>query len=150
MSTAIIGVGNIGGAVARHLAAGGESVVVAARDEAKAKELADELGPNARAVTVQEALTEADTVVFALWLDAMREVISENANLLDDKVVVDPSNPIGFDADGQIMRTLPNDQSSGSARWPPKRSRPAQTASPDAPRSFTPPTTTPPQQRSSG
>jgi predicted dinucleotide-binding enzyme len=114
MSTAIIGVGNIGGAVARHLAAGGESVVVAARDESQAKALADELGPNARAATVQEAITGADTVVFALWLDTMREVISQNANLLDDKVVIDPSNPIGFDANGQIMRTLPNDQSSGS------------------------------------
>jgi predicted dinucleotide-binding enzyme len=114
MSTAIIGVGNIGGAVARHLAAGRESVVVAARDESQAKALADELGPNARAATVQEAITGADTVVFALWLDAMREVIAQNANLLDDKVVIDPSNPIGFDANGQIMRTLPNDQSSGS------------------------------------
>jgi predicted dinucleotide-binding enzyme len=114
MSTPIIGVGNIGGAVARHLAAGGESVVVAARDESQAKALADELGPNARAATVQEAITGADTVVFALWLDTMREVIAHNANLLDDKVVIDPSNPIGFDANGQIMRTLPNDQSSGS------------------------------------
>ncbi len=114
MSTAIIGVGNIGGAVARHLAGGGESVVVAARDESQAKALADELGPNARAATVQEAITGADTVVFALWLDTMREVISQNANLLDDKVVIDPSNPIGFDANEQIMRTLPDDQSSGS------------------------------------
>ena len=33
MSTAIIGVGNLGGTVARHLVAGGESVVVAAKDE---------------------------------------------------------------------------------------------------------------------
>jgi phosphoglycerate dehydrogenase-like enzyme len=32
MTTAIIGVGNIGGAVARHLVAGGESVVLAATD----------------------------------------------------------------------------------------------------------------------
>ena len=35
MTTAIIGVGNIGGAIARHLLAGGEPVVLAAKDEAQ-------------------------------------------------------------------------------------------------------------------
>jgi len=114
MSTAIIGVGNIGSAVARHLVAGGESVVVAARDESQAKALADELGPNARAASVQNAITGADAVVLALWLDNMREVIPQQAHLLDGKVVVDPSNPIGFDANGQIIRTLPDDQSAGA------------------------------------
>ena len=33
MTTAIVGVGNIGGAVARHLVAGGEPVVLTAKDE---------------------------------------------------------------------------------------------------------------------
>ena len=114
MSTAIIGVGNIGSAIARHLVAGGESVVVAARDESQAKALAEELGPNARAASVEDAITGADAVVLALWLDNMREVIPQQAHLLDGKVVVDPSNPIGFDANGQIFRTLPDDQSAGS------------------------------------
>ena len=114
MSTAIIGVGNIGGTIARHLVAGGESVVVAARDESQAKALADELGPNARATSVEDAITEADAVVLALWLDDTREVIPRLAGLLDGKVVVDPSNPIGFDANGQSFRTLPDDQSVGS------------------------------------
>jgi len=114
MSTAIIGVGNIGGTIARHLAAGGEPVVVAARDESQAKALAAELGPNASAASVEDAITGADAVVLALWLDAMQEVIPQQARLLDGKVVVDPSNPIGFDANGQIIRTLPDDQSAGS------------------------------------
>jgi len=114
MSTAIIGVGNIGGTIARHLVAGGESVVVAAKDEPKAKTLADELGPNAHAASVEDAIKEADAVVLALWLDDTREVIPRLAGLLDGKVVVDPSNPIGFDANGQSFRTLPDDQSAGS------------------------------------
>ena len=45
MTTAIIGTGNIGGQVARHLVAGGEPVVLAARDESHAAALANELGP---------------------------------------------------------------------------------------------------------
>lgn len=114
MSTAIIGVGNIGGAIARHLVAGGESVVVAAADESKAMALANELGPNARAASVEDAISGAAAVVLALWLDDMRDVIPRQRRLLDGKVVVDPSNPIGFGANGQSFRTLPNDQSAGS------------------------------------
>ena len=114
MTTAIIGVGNIGSAVARHLVRGGESVVVAAKHESQANALADELGPNARAASVEDALTGADAVVLALWLDDMRDVIPEQSPLLDGKVVVDPSNPIRFDATGQSFRTLPDDQSAGS------------------------------------
>ena len=114
MSTAIIGVGNIGGTVARHLIAGGESVIVAARDESQAKALADELGPNARAASVEDAITGADAVLLALWLDDLREVIPQQARRLDGKVVIDPSNPIAFDASGQMSRALPDDQSAGS------------------------------------
>jgi predicted dinucleotide-binding enzyme len=106
--------GNIGAPSPVTSSAGGESVVVAARDESQATALADALGPNARAASVENAITGADAVVLALWLDNMREVIPQQAHLLDGKVVVDPSNPIGFDANGQIIRTLPDGQSAGS------------------------------------
>jgi predicted dinucleotide-binding enzyme len=114
VTTAIIGAGNIGGALARHLATGGESVVLASRDESHAKALADELGPLARAASVEDAVTRADAVVLALWLDTIRELIPQHARLLEGKVVVDPSNPIGFDENGQPMRTLPEGQSAAS------------------------------------
>ena len=45
MTTAIIGVGNLGSALARHLVQGGEHVFVAARDGAHSAALAQELGP---------------------------------------------------------------------------------------------------------
>jgi 8-hydroxy-5-deazaflavin:NADPH oxidoreductase len=114
MTTAIIGIGNIGGAVARHLVAGGESVVLAATDQSHAEALAAELGPLARAASVADAIAGGDAVVFAVWLDTMRELIPQHARLLEGKVVVDPSNPIGFDQSGQPFRTLPDGQSAGS------------------------------------
>jgi predicted dinucleotide-binding enzyme len=49
MTTPIIGVGNLGSALARHLVDGGESVVLAARDDAHAAALATKLGPLALA-----------------------------------------------------------------------------------------------------
>jgi predicted dinucleotide-binding enzyme len=114
LTTAIIGVGNIGSTVARHLVGGGESVVLAANDESHAEALAGELGPQARGASVADAIAGADTVVFAVWLDTIKELIAKDASLLEDKVVVDPSNPLGFEGNGQMIRTLPEEQSAGS------------------------------------
>ena len=113
MATAIIGVGNLGGTVARHLVAGGEPVLLAAADEAHAKALADELGSNAGAASVEDAITGADAVVLATWLDQTKEYLPAEARLLEGKVVIDPSNPIGFE-NVQMIRTLPEGQTSGS------------------------------------
>jgi 8-hydroxy-5-deazaflavin:NADPH oxidoreductase len=114
LSTAIIGVGNLGGTVARHLVAGDEPVVLAAANEIHAKSLADELGPNASAASVEDAIAGADVVVLATWLDQTKELMPPRTRLLENKVIIDPSNPIGFDEDGQMFRTLPEGQSSGS------------------------------------
>lgn len=114
LTTAIVGVGNIGGALARHLVAGGESVVLASKDGSRAEALADELGPLAHAASVEDAIAGADAVVFALWLDTIKELIPQYARLLEDKVVIDPSNPVAFDENGQVMRTLPERQSASS------------------------------------
>jgi 8-hydroxy-5-deazaflavin:NADPH oxidoreductase len=114
LTTAIIGVGNLGGTVARHLVNGGESVVLAAADEEHAKTLADELGSNASVATVEDAIAGAGVVVLAIWLDQSRELLPQFAEGLENKIVVDPSNPIGFDENGQMFRTLPEGQSSGS------------------------------------
>ena len=114
MATAIIGTGNVGGTLARHLVRGGEPVVLAAKDEAHAAALAQELGELASAASVKEAIVDADAVVFAVWLDTIKELLATDARLLENKVVVDPSNPLGFDESGQMIRALPEGQSSGS------------------------------------
>ncbi len=112
MTTAIIGVGNIGTTVARNLVDGGERVVLAAREGSHATALANELGELASAASVEEAITYADVVLFAVWLGTLKELIAQHGDLLRSKVVVDPSNPVAQDANGEIVRTLPNDESS--------------------------------------
>ena len=104
LTTAIIGVGNIGSLLAQHLVSHGEVVVLAAKDQSRAQALADEFGPLARAASVDDAIAGADAVVFALWLDTIKDLIPQYARLLEDKVVVDPSNQVGFDENGQITR----------------------------------------------
>jgi 8-hydroxy-5-deazaflavin:NADPH oxidoreductase len=113
LKTAIIGAGNLGGTVARHLVAGDEPVVLAAQNKGHAEALARELGPNASAASVEDAIAGAEVVVLATWLDQTRELVPSQTRLLENKVVVDPSNPIGFE-NGQMFRTLPEGESSGS------------------------------------
>ncbi len=66
LTTAVIGAGNIGSAIARNLVGGGETVVLAAKNATHAGALAEQLRPRARAATVEDALADADTVVLAL------------------------------------------------------------------------------------
>jgi predicted dinucleotide-binding enzyme len=114
VATAVIGIGNLGGTVARELASGGEPVILSASSQAKARKAAAQIGSAASAaLNNRDAVQRADNVVFALWLEPMREVIDEVADLLPGKVVVDPSNPIQVAADGSFTRTLPEGQSSG-------------------------------------
>jgi 8-hydroxy-5-deazaflavin:NADPH oxidoreductase len=114
MTTAIIGIGNLGGTVARELASGGEPVILSASSQAKARKAAAQIGSAASAaLNNRDAVQRADNVVFALWLDPMREVIDEVADLLPGKLVIDPSNPVSVAADGTLTRTLPEGQSSG-------------------------------------
>src|SRR5256712_5956657 len=119
MTTAIIGVGNIGKSVARHLVEGGERVVLAAHDESNATALADELGELASATSVEKAITDTDVVVFAVWLDTLKELIAQHEDLLRGKVVVDPSNPVAQDKNGGVVRAPPHGQPPGSLLSPP-------------------------------
>lgn len=123
MTTAIIGIGNLGGVIARGLAAGGEDVVLSATDHNAVQQLASEIGASATAaVDNRDAVQRADTVVLAVWLDPMRGVIDEVSDLLPGKLVIDPSNPVSYAADGSVSRTLPDGQSAGevvSALLPP-------------------------------
>jgi 8-hydroxy-5-deazaflavin:NADPH oxidoreductase len=112
MSTAIIGVGSIGTAIATHLSEGGEPVILAAGSADAAAGLAGKLG--VPAADVAEAIDRADTVIFAVWLDVLKELIGQHAARLVGKVVIDPSNPIAPDGDGGFKRTLPDGVSAGS------------------------------------
>jgi predicted dinucleotide-binding enzyme len=114
MTTAILGVGNIGKAVARHLVNGGERVILAERNQSHAEAYAKDLGKLASAAPISKAIADADVVVLAVWFDTIKELIAEHADLLKGKVVVDPSNPIRPGADGKFVRTLPEGRSAGA------------------------------------
>ena len=122
MTTAIIGTGGLGSAIARQLASGGETLRLSSADQASARTLAAQIG---RAAVVaagnRDALQGADAVVLALRFTVLKSVIDEIAGPLADKLVVVPSNPLSLDEQGKVYRLLPEGQSSGKvvAGWLP-------------------------------
>ena len=126
MTTAIIGTGGIGSAIARLLASGGETLRLSSADKESARRLAAQIGHAAVvAVDNRDALRGADAVVLALRFVVLKGVIDEIADPLTEKVVVVPSNPVGLDAQGNVTRLLAKGQSSGEvvAGWMPAGAR---------------------------
>ena len=88
--------------------------------------MAAELGGTAVAAADNgEALRGADAVILALRFTVLESVTREIADALTDKLVVVPSNPVGLDAQGNVQRLLPKEQSSGEvvAAWLPAGAR---------------------------
>jgi predicted dinucleotide-binding enzyme len=112
-TVAIIGTGNIGGRLAANFAAGGQDFLLAGRDQDTARKLAADLDGHAEVVSIDEAVSRADVLVIALWLDAFRQVIAEYGERLAGKVIVDPSNPVGPDSDGNYRKVIGDQESSG-------------------------------------
>jgi 8-hydroxy-5-deazaflavin:NADPH oxidoreductase len=114
MTTAIIGTGGLGSVIARGLAAGGEPLRLSSADARSARALAAGIGRGAVvAVDNRDAVQGADAVILALRFTVLKGVIAEIAEPLTGKLVVVPSNPVGLDAHGNVVRLLPEGQSSG-------------------------------------
>jgi predicted dinucleotide-binding enzyme len=126
MTTAIIGTGGLGSVIARVLASGGETLRLSSADSESARTLAAKVGGAAVAATDNhDALQGADAVVLALRFTVLKSVLDEIADALTGKLVVVPSNPVGLDAQGNVVRLLPEGQSSGVvvAGWLPAGTR---------------------------
>jgi 8-hydroxy-5-deazaflavin:NADPH oxidoreductase len=126
MTTAIIGTGGIGSAIAGLLAAGGETLRLSSADPESARALASAIGPRAVVgVDNLDALQGAEAVVLALRFTVLKDVIDQCGDALIDKLVVVPSNPVTADPQGHVTRLLPEGQSSGQvvAGWLPDGAR---------------------------
>jgi len=126
MTTAVIGTGGVGSVIARQLAAGGETLRLSSADKESARMLAAKIGPAAvAAADNDDALRGADAVVLALRFGVLQSVIGEITGSLTDRLVVVPSNPVSLDAQGNVVRVLPEGQSSGEvvAGWLPAGAR---------------------------
>jgi 8-hydroxy-5-deazaflavin:NADPH oxidoreductase len=112
-TVAIIGTGNIGSTLAANFAAGGLDFLLAGRDQETARKIASGLDGHAEAVSVDEAVDRAGVLVLAVWLPDFEQLISQYGQRLAGKVIVDPTNPVGPDADGNYRKVIGEQESSG-------------------------------------
>ncbi len=96
MKIAIIGAGNVGGALGRNWARSGHTISYAVRDPQadKIQKLLAETGPGAFATQVRDA-ARADVVVLATPWGAVPSALAE-AGKLTGKILIDCTNPLKF------------------------------------------------------
>ena len=110
---AIIGLGNIGKVISTNLAKSGRSFIVADRDQAKAKDLAQKLGIHVRPLDLDSAIRNADMLLLSIPFGSFRSFLAEYASLLSEKIILDPSNPIAPDGKGGFAKIIGQDESAG-------------------------------------
>src|SRR5690349_19552236 len=93
MKLAIIGVGNVGSALASATVRAGHDVVLAAAHPEHAQEVAQKVGAGA-AATAREAVQDADAVILAVPYSAARDVMMDLGELVDGLTVIDVTNPL--------------------------------------------------------
>lgn len=101
---AIIGAGKVGGALGVNLARHGVPVRFGVRRDADLNALLAACEGRAQATPVVEAVAWADMVVLAVPAAAALDSVREAAGVLKGKVLVDATNPVGFGADGPVLR----------------------------------------------
>lgn len=110
MDIAIIGAGNVGGALAGSFTRAGHSVTVTATSKESAEETAAQTGARA-AATNGEAVEAADAVILAVPYRALEEVLGDVGEALGGKVVVDATNRFNHeDPAGSVDGTSASEQ----------------------------------------
>jgi len=101
VNIAVIGTGNVGGALGARWAQAGHQVWFGSRDAKaeKVTELLSKAGENAQAVTIPEAVAAADVVLLATPWPAAQATIAL-AGDLTGKILVDCINPINANFTG--------------------------------------------------
>jgi len=98
-SITLIGTGNMARTIGTLAVAGGNTVEVMGRDQAKADGLAKALGGGAT-TGKWGAVPGGDIVITALLYDGVVPVVAEYGRALEGKVIVDISNPFNATFDG--------------------------------------------------
>ena len=113
LKVAVIGLGNIGTAVATNLVKGNRAVIVADRKIERAKKLSQKVGNLALPMEIPDAIKDANIIVFAVWFNAIKELLNNYATELRGKIIVDPSNPIARDDKGGFKKIIGVQESAG-------------------------------------
>jgi predicted dinucleotide-binding enzyme len=111
---AIIGLGNIGSAIAANIVNSNHPVIIADRTFEKAKTLAHKLGSLAQPSDIPAAIKDAEIIVLAIYFNPIKEFLKQYATELEGKIIVDPSNPIAPADGGGFKKIIGETESAGT------------------------------------
>lgn len=110
---AIIGLGNIGKAIATNLVKGQHPIILASRDQNETTAFVNQLGPLTAGKEISAAIQEADVIIPAIYFNALKEFFVTYAKELEGKIIIDVSNPIAPDGNGGFKKIIGELESSG-------------------------------------
>jgi NADPH-dependent F420 reductase len=102
VEVAIVGTGNVGGALARSLSSAGHDVIVTSTTPREAEALAKEVGGRSLGASV-DAIRAAGIVILAVPYEAIASIVEEAGEALDDKILVDVTNRFGGEEPGAVV-----------------------------------------------
>src|SRR5690606_2965559 len=112
---AVIGTGQVAGALGPEFAAQGHTVIYGSRnpDRDDVTELVERTGEGASATTQQESVVDAHIVVLAVP-GGIAEEVTRQLGDLSGKIILDPTNRVGRADDGWLVHDVPGDASSNA------------------------------------
>ncbi len=103
MKIAIIGAGNVGGALGKQWAKAGHTIVFGVRNpgQGKTQPPLAEIGTSATSATISQAAHSADVIVLATPWAAVSEVVAAMGDV-KGKIIIDCTNPLSLQGDGSL------------------------------------------------
>jgi predicted dinucleotide-binding enzyme len=107
MKIAIIGAGNVGGALGKAWARAGHYIIFGVRNpgQGKTQPPLAEIGVGATAVTLPDAARSADIIVLATPWPAVPDALNALGDLRG-KTIIDCTNPLSLNGDGSLSLSL--------------------------------------------
>jgi 8-hydroxy-5-deazaflavin:NADPH oxidoreductase len=112
MKIGIIGAGKVGGGLGKLWARAGHQVFFSSRHPDRLKELVEQAGPEAFSGHVAEAAHFGEVILFSPNFWSFDDAL-EAAGSLEGKTVVDVTNPLEWNPNGRMVRSLPGSTTAG-------------------------------------
>ena len=107
LKIAIIGAGNLGGALGRSWAKAGHTIIFGVRNPGggKTQPPLAEIGASASSALIPDAVRAGDVVVLATPWQAVAEVVGAMGDVRN-KIIIDATNPLFLNAEGSLSLSL--------------------------------------------
>ncbi|MCW1961955.1 NADPH-dependent F420 reductase [Chryseobacterium viscerum] len=110
---AVIGLGNIGKAIAGDLINNSHEVIVASRNNEESADFAQQSNGLAQSMDIAQAINTADIIIPAIWFGAFKDFFNDHGDILKGKTIIDVSNPIAPDGNGGFKKIIGEKESAG-------------------------------------